>query len=596
MSFTTRPTLQGTFGMVSTTHWIASQAAMGVLERGGNAFDAAVTAGFVLHVVEPHLNGPGGEVPAIVATAENASPKVLCGQGPAPTGATIEHFRSLGMDLVPGSGPLAAAVPGAVDAWLLMLRDHGTLRLEDVLEPAIGYAEHGHPLVGRVSDTVATVRDLFEQEWHTSADLWLHDGKPPAPGSVFRNPTYARTLHRLVEEARASGSGREAQIDAARRAWGEGFVAEAVEQFSRRPFRDSSGGRHPGLVTGADMASFSAGWEEPVTLDWEGWTIAKTAPWGQGPVLLETLATLAALGDSEALDPSTAHGIHAQAEALKLAFADREAWYGDSGDVPVKTLLSADYARERAALIGPEASAELRPGSPDGRKPRLATYVERLTGRRTDLADVTTGEPTVQTDGVTRGDTCHVDVVDRWGNMVSATPSGGWLQSSPTIPELGFPLGSRLQMFWLEEGLSSSLAPGRRPRTTLSPTMVHRDGLAYMACGTPGGDQQDQWQLLFLLRHLYAGQSVQEAIDAPMWNTASLPASFYPRDMEPAVLVMEDRIDADAVNELAGKGHRVRFSGPWTLGRMCAVTRDPDTGMLSAGANPRGMQGYACGR
>jgi gamma-glutamyltranspeptidase/glutathione hydrolase len=180
--------------------------------------------------------------------------------------------------------------------------------------------------------------------------------------------------------------------------------------------------------------------------------------------------------------------------------------------------------------------------------------------------------------------------------MVSATPSGGWLQSSPTIPELGFPLGSRLQMFWLEEGLSSSLAPGRRPRTTLSPTMVHRDGLAYMACGTPGGDQQDQWQLLFLLRHLYAGQSLQEAIDAPMWNTASLPASFYPRDMEPAVLVMEDRIDADAVNELEGKGHRVRFSGPWTLGRMCAVTRDPDTGMLLAGANPRGMQGYACGR
>jgi len=596
MSFTTRPTLQGTFGMVSTTHWIASQTAMGVLERGGNAFDAAVTAGFVLHVVEPHLNGPGGEVPAIVATAENPSPTVLCGQGPAPSAATIEHFRSLGMELVPGSGPLAAAVPGAVDAWLLMLRDHGTLRVEDVLEPAIGYAESGHPLVGRVSDTVATVRDLFEQDWHTSADLWLHEGKPPAPDSVFRNPAYARTLRRLVEEAKAAGSHREAQVDAARKAWSQGFVAEAVEDFSRKPFRDSSGGRNPGLVTGADMAAFSASWEEPVTLEWDGFTIAKTQPWGQGPVLLETLATLAALDDADALDPSTAQGIHAQVEALKLAFADREAWYGDSGDVPVKTLLSAEYARERAGLVGPEACAELRPGSPDGREPRLSTYVGRLTGRRTDLADVTTGEPTVQTDGVTQGDTCHVDVVDRWGNMVSATPSGGWLQSSPAIPELGFPLGSRLQMFWLEEGLSSSLAPGRRPRTTLSPTMVHRDGAPYMACGTPGGDQQDQWQLQFLLRHLSAGQSLQEAIDAPMWNTASLPASFYPRDMEPAVLVMEDRVDENAVEELQGKGHRVRFSGPWTLGRMCAVTRDPHTGVLSAGANPRGMQGYACGR
>ena len=596
MSFTTRPTLQGTFGMVSTTHWIASQAAMGVLERGGNAFDAAVTAGFLLHVVEPHLNGPGGEVPAIVATAENPAPKVLCGQGPAPSGATIEHFRSLDMELIPGSGPLAAAVPGAVDGWLLMLRDHGTMRLEDVLEPAIGYAEHGHPLVGRVSDTVATVRDLFEQDWHTSADLWMQDGKPPAPGGLFKNPTYARTLSRLVEEARAAGSARDSQIDAARKAWGEGFVAEAVEDFSRRPFRDSSGGSHPGLVTGADMAAFSASWEDPVTLDWEGWSVAKTPPWGQGPVLLQTLATLAALEDEEALDPSSAHGIHAQAEALKLAFADREAWYGDSGDVPMKTLLSAEYARERAGLVGPAASGELRPGSPDGRDPRLSTYVRQLTGRRTDLADVTTGEPTVSTDGATRGDTCHVDVVDRWGNMVSATPSGGWLQSSPTIPELGFPLGSRLQMFWLEEGLSSSLAPGRRPRTTLSPTMVHRDGVPSMACGTPGGDQQDQWQLLFLLRHLSGGQSLQAAIDAPMWNTTSVPASFYPRDMEPAVLVLEDRVDDDTVQALEGKGHQVRLSGPWTLGRMCAVTRDADSGVLSAGANPRGMQGYACGR
>ncbi|HVH93617.1 MAG TPA: gamma-glutamyltransferase, partial [Nocardioidaceae bacterium] len=342
MSFTTRPTLQGTFGMVSTTHWIASQTAMGVLERGGNAFDAAVTAGFVLHVVEPHLNGPGGEVPAIVATAENPFPTVLCGQGPAPSAATIEHFRSLGMELIPGSGPLAAAVPGAVDAWLLMLRDHGTLRVEDVLEPAIGYAESGHPLVGRVSDTVATVRELFEQDWHTSADLWLHDGKPPAPDSVFRNPAYARTLRRLVEEAKAAGSHREAQVDAARKAWSQGFVAEAVEDFSRKPFRDSSGGRNPGLVTGADMAAFSASWEEPVTLEWDGFTIAKTQAWGQGPVLLETLATLAALDDADALDPSTAQGIHAQVEALKLAFADREAWYGDSGDVPVKTLLSPE--------------------------------------------------------------------------------------------------------------------------------------------------------------------------------------------------------------------------------------------------------------
>jgi gamma-glutamyltranspeptidase/glutathione hydrolase len=595
MTFTTRPTLQGTFGMVSSTHWIASQAAMGILERGGNAFDAAVTAGFVLHVVEPHLNGPGGEVPAIVATAEDPTPKVLCGQGPAPAGATIAHFRSLGMDLIPGSGPLAAAVPGAVDAWLLLLRDHGTLSLQEVLEPAIGYAGAGHPLVGRVSDTVASVRSLFEEHWHTSAELWLRGGRPPAAGELFTNPAYARTLQRLVDAGEAAGSDREAQIEAARHAWGTGFVAEAIDRFSRKPFQDSSGLPHAGLVTGADLAAYSATWEPPVTLDWQGYSVAKTGFWGQGPVLLETLSVLDALGDPGVYDPATAAGIHTQAEALKLAFADREAWYGDV-DVPAKALLSREYARERADLIGARASGDLRPGSPDGAQPRLPAHVRPGAGRRADLVDPTTGEPTVQADGVTRGDTCHVDVVDRWGNIISATPSGGWLQSSPTIPELGFPLGSRLQMFWLEEGLASSLAPGRRPRTTLSPTMVHRDGQPVMACGTPGGDQQDQWQLLFLLRHLAGGLSLQEAVDAPMWHTASLPASFYPRDIEPAVLVVEDRLDDDVLAELRARGHEVRLSDPWSLGRLCAVTRDPGTGVLAAAANPRGMQGYACGR
>ncbi|MFF5054633.1 gamma-glutamyltransferase family protein [Micromonospora sp. NPDC000663] len=596
MTFTTRPTLQGTFGMVSSTHWLASQSAMGILERGGNAFDAAVTAGFVLHVVEPHLNGPGGEVPAIVATAQDPTPKVLCGQGPAPAGATIAHFRSLGMDLIPGAGPLAAAVPGAVDAWLLLLREHGTLSLAEVLEPAIGYAAAGHPLVGRVGDTVAAVRSLFQEHWPTSAQLWLRDGRPPAAGEMVTNPAYADTLRRLVEAGRAAGPDREAQIEAARRAWGTGFVADAVDRFSRLPFQDSSGRPHAGLVTGDDLAAYSATWEEPATLDWHGYSVAKTGFWGQGPVLLETLSVLDALDDPGAYDPATAAGIHAQVEALKLAFADREAWYGDSADVPAKALLSREYARERAALIGDRASAELRPGHPDGARPRLAAHVRPGAGRRTDPSDATTGEPTVQSDGVTRGDTCHVDVVDRWGNMISATPSGGWLQSSPTIPELGFPLGSRLQMFWLEEGLASSLAPGRRPRTTLSPTMVHRDGEPILACGTPGGDQQDQWQLPFLLRHLVAGQSLQEAIDAPAWHTVSLPGSFYPRDMQPGVLVVEERLDEDVREALLSYGHDVRISDAWSLGRLCAVTRDPGTGVLAAGANPRGMQGYACGR
>jgi gamma-glutamyltranspeptidase / glutathione hydrolase len=595
MTFTTRPTLEGTFGMVSSTHWIASQSAMRVLELGGNAFDAAVAAGFVLHVVEPHLNGPGGEVPAIIATADDPAPRVLCGQGPAPAGATIEHYRSEGLELIPGSGPLAAAVPGAVDAWLLLLRDQGTRSLEEVLEPAIGYARHGHPLLGRVSTTIETVRDLFESDWSTSADLWLRDGRTPEPGSLFTNPAYADTLQRLVDEGRAAGGTREQQIDGARRAWSQGFVAEAVDAFSRKAFRDSSGEPHAGLVTGADLAAFAATWEDPATIEWQGHTVAKTGPWGQGPALLQTLRLLDALGQPEALDPSSSKGIHAIAESFKLAFADREAWYGDA-DVPLQTLLSEGYAAERAALVGEQASTSLRPGSPEGREPVLAAYVKDGGARTTGSGDATTGEPTVSRSGVTRGDTCHVDVVDRWGNMVSATPSGGWLQSSPTIPELGFCLGSRMQMFWLEEGLASSLAPGRRPRTTLTPTMVLRDGEPVMACGSPGGDQQDQWQLLFLLRTLVQGQSLQEAIDAPAWHTTSFPGSFYPRETEPGVVVVEDRLGSDTIADLERRGHRVRVSDPWSLGRLCAVTRDPESGMLRAGANPRGMQGYAVGR
>ncbi|MGC4941334.1 gamma-glutamyltransferase family protein [Kribbella sp. DT2] len=590
MTFTTRPTLRGTFGMVSSTHWLASQSAMRILELGGNAFDAAASAGFVLHVVEPHLNGPGGEVPAIVATAQNPTPRVLAGQGVAPAGATIEHYKSLGLDLIPGSGPLAATVPGAVDAWLLLLRDHGTLPLRTVLEPAIDYARNGHPVVARVGDTVETVRELFTEHWPTSAAVWLQNGRPPAPNELIKNTAYADTLERLVVAGEQSGSDLVAQIEGARLAWREGFVAEAVDAFSKLPHRDSSGEDHAGLITGADMAAFTATWEDAATYDWHGHTVAKTGPWGQGPALLQSLAILAELGDPKDLDLTSADAVHTTVEVMKLSYADREAWYGDGADVPLKTLLSPAYAAARAALVGAGASLELRPGQPDGRKPRLPSVTT------SDAAvDATVGEPTVAPDGGTRGDTCHVDVADKWGNVISATPSGGWLQSSPVIPSLGFPLGSRAQMFWLEEGLASSLAPGKRPRTTLTPTLVLRDGVPVLACGSPGGDQQDQWQLLFLLRTLAGGQDLQEAIDAPAWHTTGFPSSFYPRATEPGGLVIETRLGTAVRDELVRRGHVVTESDAWSLGRLCAVGREPG-GVLSAAANPRGMQGYAVGR
>ncbi|WP_030561072.1 gamma-glutamyltransferase family protein [Streptomyces aureocirculatus] len=603
--FTTRPTLQGTFGMVSSTHWLASQTAMAVLEDDGNAYDAAVAAGFVLHVVEPHLNGPAGEVPIILAPA-GGDVRVLCGQGVAPAGATVAHYRdTLGLALVPGTGPLAAAVPGAFDAWMLLLRDHGTRTLAEVLKYAVGYAEDGHPPVERFTRTVETVRELFETQWTTSVEVYLPGGEPPTPGELFRNPRLAATWRRLVTEAEAAGgTDRTAQIEAARTVWRTGFIADALVRQAAEPTLDTSGEHHTGTLTAADLASWSAGYEDPVTYDWNGWTLCKAGPWSQGPALLQQLALL----PGELPPPGSAAYVHLLVEGCKLAMADREAWYGDAAPVPLAELLSEDYNTGRRALIGERASHELRPGRPGGREPLLSAHVRALAaGGAPDLrapngkAAAGAGEPTVANDGGTRGDTCHLDIVDRWGNMVAATPSGGWLQSNPVVPELGFPLGTRLQMAWLEEGLPDSLTPGRRPRTTLSPSLALKDGAPVMAFGTPGGDQQDQWQTHFFLAvalrpAIRGGLDLQGAVDAPNWHTESFPESFYPRGMRPGSLVVESRTDPDVVAELRRRGHHVTVGGPWSEGRLCAVARDPRTGVLSAAANPRGMQGYAVGR
>ncbi|WP_274996281.1 gamma-glutamyltransferase family protein [Promicromonospora iranensis] len=604
--------------MVGSTHWIATASAQAVLERGGNAFDAAVAGAFVLHVVEPHLNGPGGDMTGVFVTADAPSaPRVLMGQGPAPAGATIEHFRSEGLDLVPGSGALAAAVPGSVDAWLLLLRDHGTWDLGDVLAYAVGYARDGHPVLGRVSATLSMVADLFRDHWPTSAARWLPDGEVPAPGAVVTNPEYADLLDAVV----AAGSGaadRRQAIDRARAAWRE-RVGTAVEAFVRTPHRHADGGDHAGVMTAADIAGFEASYEDACTATFRGYTVAKTGAWGQGPALLAALKILEGFDDA-ALDPSTEIGAHTVLEAQKLAMADRDVWYGDPAgdDVPLTYLLGEDYAARRRALIGDTASREVRPGDVPGRPtpplPALRTEYATsapagsLPGAPTGGAAAGVGEPTVPVaepvetpdspdhTGATRGDTCHIDVVDRWGNMVSATPSGGWLQSSPTVPGLGFCLGTRLQMTWLDEASPSALVPGRRPRTTLTPTLVLRDGEPLIALGSPGGDQQDQWQLLFLLRVLVGGYTPQQAIDAPALHTTSFPGSFWPRTWTPGGAVVEDRLGDDVIAGLERRGHVVTRAGDWALGRLSAVTRDPATGLLGAAANPRGAQGYAAGR
>ena len=610
--FTTRPELAGTFGMVASTHWLASAAGMAVLERGGNAFDAAAAAGFVLQVVEPHLNGPGGEVPVIGYDAVRGETFVVCGQGTAPAGATPDAYQNLGLGLVPGSGLLAACVPGAFGGWLLLLREYGTLKLRDVLGYAIGYAEYGYPLVPVISWAIASVADLFREHWTSSARVYLPDNHPPAPGSRFANPALAATYKRILAEAEAAGADRDKQLEAARRAWYDGFVAEAIGKFAATEVMDVTGQRHRGFLTAHDLATWRARLEAPATYDYDGLTVCKTGPWGQGPVFLQQLALLSGF-DLTAMEPGGAEYIHVVTEAAKLAFADREAWYGDPDftDVPLGDLLSKKYNDERRGLVGDTASAALLPGRPGGREPGLpgfATvpfgikgaegtgYTDGVRGSGDPGIDPATGEPLGRSahTQARRGDTCHLDVADRWGNVVTATPSGGWLQSSPVVPELGFCLGTRAQMFTLDPGLPATIAPGKRPRTTLTPTLALRDGEPYLAFGTPGGDQQDQWTLHFFLNHVHFGMNLQQAIDFPAFHSRHMPSSFYPREAHPGALDVEDRVGGDVLDELEQRGHAVSAQPPWSLGRISAVARR--AGMLYAAANPRGMQGYAAGR
>ncbi|SDS08261.1 gamma-glutamyltransferase family protein [Microlunatus soli] len=595
--FTTRPDLRGSFGMVASTHWLASSVGQAVLEQGGNAYDAAVATGFVLHLVEPHLNGPGGDMVGIAAPVGGPA-RVLCGQGPAPAGATIEHYRSEGLDLVPGAGGLAAAVPGAVDAWLLLARDHGTMELADLWAYTIDYAERGYPLVSRVAGTIGTVAELFTESWTSSADFWLPGGQPVVRS--HRNPAYADVLRRLLAAGQGAAS-REDRIEAVRTEWAQGFVAEEAAAFLAEPHRHSDGHDHAAVITAADFAGFGAGWETPASIEFRGHTVLKSGQWGQGPVLLQALRLLDGFTDDE-LDPQQPAGAHTILEALKLAMADRDAYYGDPGtavdhgtagdrDALLQQLLSTEYADRRRREITDRAIEQALPGRVDGWDPYP---VPVLLESATAAAGV--GEPTVRPTGETRGDTCHLDIVDRWGNMISATPSGGWLQSSPHIPSLGFCLGTRLQMTWLDPASPSALTPGRRPRTTLTPTVLLTDGVPTSALGSPGGDQQDQWQLSYLLRTLVGGYSGQQAIDAPSLHTTALAGSFWPRTQTPAGAVVEDRLGADVIGDLERRGHRVTRAGDWALGRLSSVSRDPRTGELTAAANPRGAQGYAVGR
>ena len=364
---------------------------------------------------------------------------------------------------------------------------------------------------------------------------------------------------------------------------------------------DTTESKHKGLLTADDIANWSASIEKPLSYDYKNYTVCKTGPWGQGPTFLQQLALLKKF-DLDALDEKSPEFVHLVVEATKLAFADREAFYGDTNfnEIPMDILLSEQYNIQRRSLISGKASMEVRPGKIPGFGGEVSVRPKGTTPESFSKFDI--GEPTVarfdepnpNSLGDTKGDTTHFDIIDKWGNMIAGTPSGGWLQSSPIIPELGFCLSNRGQMFWLDDKSPACIGPKRRPRTTLSPSLALKDGVPYMVFGTPGGDQQDQWSLHLFLRHVHFGLNLQEAIDAPGFSTAHFPNSFYPRETDIGHLAVEGRFPSKTIDELKKKGHKISVDTEWSLGRMTAASKE--NGILKGAANPRFMQGYAIGR
>lgn len=599
---TSRPEIVGSFGVVTSTHWAATSVGMAVLEKGGNAFDAAVATGCVLHVVEPDQNGPGGDCPILLWSEKKAKPEVICGQGVAPGAITAQGLRDMGLEVVPGIGHLPAVVPGSFGAWMRLLADYGSLSLREVLTPAIEIASNGFLMKPGVAAHIANCAPFMTAHWPSSAAVYLPHGQAPAGNRLFELPGIASTFARIIDEAERAGSDRLQQIEAARLAWYTGFVAEAIDRLMREPVMDTSGEPHRGYLSGDDLCQWQAEIEDPITFEYCGYTVCKAGPWAQSPVFLQQLALLKGI-DLEAMDPLGPDFVHTVQECAKLAFADREAFYGDPKfvEVPLSQLLSEAYNAERRKLVGEGARQTLPPGvlGGFGGNPRLRDVGSTNMAHGNMAMDASDSEPLSRTWAQylaeSHGDTCHFDIIDRWGNMVSATPSGGWLSGSPVVPELGFPVSARGQMFSLDEDHPNRLEPGKRPRTTLTPTLALHGSKPDLAMGSPGGDQQDQWTLHAFLRHIHHGMNLQEAIDAPSFYTNHVPSSFYPREWRPGHLAVEDHFPRATLVELQRRGHNLEIFERW--GHYNSVTMASKHGKeLRAGASPRRMQSCAIGR
>jgi len=581
--FTTRNVILATHGAVAAGHYLAAQAGLQMLEAGGNAIDAGVAAGFALAVLKPHQNGIAGEAPLLIHSAKHNRVFAINGNGAAPRAATLERFKELGINLIPGDGFLPAVVPAAVDAYLTALAEFGSLPLEAVLAPALDLAKNGLPMNEDLHNFIAGSYKHWQKVYPSTAEVFAPGGVVCSVGEVFKQPDWAAALGLLVEaERKAAAKGRTAALRAARDVFYKGEIAQELVRFARATeVMDASGTAHTALLSVEDFADYSAKVEMPVAVEYRGITVHKCNTWCQGPVFLQQLNLLEGY-DLKALGHNTTEYIHTVIEAAKLAFADREAYYGDPDfvEVPLDQLLSKEYAAARRKLIDPaRASLEDRPGgAPPARHKELHELPHHL-----DKWPINN-----------TGDTTHFDAIDRFGNMISGTPSGGWLWSSPVIPGLGFPLGTRGQMFMLDPHHPNRLQPGKRPRSTLTPSLAMKDGRPYMVFGTPGGDCQDQWTLQFFLNRVDFKMNLQEAIDAPTFHTMHFRNSFYPRAILPGEMSVESRIPEETRKELEKRGHKVHVLGPWSNGAVLAVEFDPDTRVISAAASPRDAS-YAVG-
>lgn len=595
--FITRPVVMSARGVVTSGHYLVSSVGLQMLMRGGNAIDAAAAMGICETLLEPQSCGIGGEVPTLIYSAKERKTFAISGMGWSPQAFTTDWCRTNGIDLIPGDGYLPACVPAVVDTWATALARFGTMSFSEVLQPTIDLAENGFPLYRSLQQRLAENEMKFTSLYPTTGDVYYRNGCVPEVGELIRNPDFAEMLRKMCSaEKQAKSKGRIAGIEAARDVFYKGEIAEKIIRFiTDNPVEDASGLAHKGLLSYEDMAEWHAEVEEPISLKYKGLLdVHKCSSWTQGPLFLQQLAILQQIDLRDLRRDSATNYLHVLIESTKLVFADREAYYGDPAfdDVPFDVLLSEKYAKERALLIDEPVSFELRPGDVGNGIPAYTQTIVAEDNRRAlgidarEVRDLGIGHSHI-------GDTTHLDAMDAEGNMVAATPSGGWIGTSPIIKGLGFPLGTRGQMFYLNPARPNALQPRKRPRATLTPTLVTHDDEPFMAFGTPGGDSQEQWTMQFFLNHIEFDMNLQEALDAPTVHSLHFPSSFYPRQAFSGHIVAEDRIGDDVLRKLEYRGHVVQRVDGWANGKVTAIRWHADKGVIAGAASAKNNIGYA---